>query len=458
MELREKLFLKEKKLSDINVDTREKINEYAKGYMKFLDAAKTEREFVEKAIPLAIENGFEEFSYQKNYKSGEKFYLNNRGKSLILGVIGKEPLNSGVHIAASHIDSPRVDLKPHPLYEKDEMAFFKTHYYGGIKKYQWTCIPLALHGIMILENGEKITVTIGEEDTDPVFVITDLLPHLAKKQMDKKLNDAIEGENLNILIGNLPFKDDKESESVKLNILNILYEKYGIIEKDFFRAELLLVPAFKARDIGFDRSLIGAYGHDDRVCSYPILSSILEINDPKTTVITILADKEEVGSMGNTGMQSDVFVNMLRTLCENASVSFGQCTANSKCLSADVNAAYDPTYPEVMDNLNCAFVAKGTVLTKYTGGRGKGDTSDASAETMAYFIDLFDKNEIWWQSGELGKVDEGGGGTVAQYIANLNIDVVDLGVAVLSMHSPFEVVAKSDLYMTYRAVSEFFKA
>ena len=430
---------------------------FAEGYKAFLDAAKTEREAVKETIKLASEKGFKEFEFGKTYEAGEKVYINNRGKSIALCVIGKEAVEKGTNISAAHIDSPRLDLKPNPLYEEIELALFKTHYYGGIKKYQWTAIPLALHGVFALKDGTVKEVSIGEEENEPKFVINDLLPHLAQEQSKRTLNEGIKGEELNVLIGSHPFKDDKGSNLVKLNILKILNEKYGIVEEDFLSAELEIVPAFKACDIGFDRSLVGAYGQDDRVCAYPALKAILEIENPEKTAITILADKEEVGSMGNTGLESDFLKYVICDLAKMQGGDGSVAIRNSKCLSADVNAGLDPTFQDVMERRNASRLNYGVVVTKYTGARGKSGTSDASAEYMAYIRKVLDENNILWQSGELGRVDLGGGGTVAQFIANLGIDVVDLGVPVLSMHAPFETTSKLDIYMCYRAMYEFMK-
>lgn len=430
---------------------------YAKGYKAFLDKAKTEREAVAAAIESAKEKGFCEFDRNKKYSSGDKVYINNRGKALALAVIGREDVENGVNISAAHIDSPRLDLKPNPLYEEIELALFKTHYYGGIKKYQWTAIPLALHGVFALKNGTVKEVSIGEEDDEPKFVINDLLPHLAQEQSKRTLNEGIKGEELNVLIGSHPFKDEKGSELVKLNILKLLNEKYGIVEEDFLSAELEIVPAFKACDIGLDRSMVGAYGQDDRVCAYPALTAVLEIEKPQKTAIAILADKEEIGSMGNTGLESDFLRYVIGDLAKMQGGDGTVAIRNSKCLSADVNAGLDPTFQDVMEKRNASRLNYGVVVTKYTGARGKSGTSDAGAEYMAYIRKLLDDNNIVWQSGELGKVDLGGGGTVAQYIANLGIDVVDLGVPVLSMHAPFETTAKLDIYMCYRAMYEFMK-
>ena len=434
-------------------------DDFCEGYKTFLDVAKTERESVACAVSMAQKAGFVEFDVNKNYKPGDKIYCVNREKSVIFAVIGKNGVKNGAKIAVAHIDSPRLDLKPNPLYETNDLAMFKTHYYGGIKKYQWTAMPLSLHGKIIKKDGSAIEVRIGEDENDPVFCVTDLLPHLAKEQMNKTLQKAIDAENLNILVGSRPFKCDKGSDLVKLNIMRILNEKYGIIESDFLSAELELVPAFKAYDIGFDRSMIGAYGHDDRVCAYPSLMAVLDCQEiPETTVITVLADKEEIGSDGNTGMKSAFFRYFIADLAEKDGVACRHVLSQSKCLSADVNAAFDPTYSSVYDQTNSCFLNNGVVITKYTGSGGKFDTSDASAEFMGYIRSFLEKNNVVWQTGELGKVDAGGGGTIAKYMANLNVDVVDLGVPVLSMHAPFEVVSKLDVFMAYRAVSAFFCA
>ncbi len=457
-ELKDELFLKRENgrilLSEEELKT---CDDYCDDYKKFLDSAKTEREAVETAICLAEEKGFVAFEEGKTYKAGDRIYFSNRGKALALAVIGEEPIEKGTKIAAAHIDSPRLDLKPNPLYEADELALFKTHYYGGIKKYQWTAIPLALHGVFCKKSGEVIPVKIGEDDNDPKFVVTDLLPHLGKDQQSRPLREGIKGEELNILIGSHKFCAD-ESEAVKLNIMKLLNEKYGVTEADFLSAELEVVPAFRACDIGLDRSMIGAYGHDDRVCAYPSLSAIFNLKTPKYTAITILADKEEVGSGGNTGLRSGFLKHFIYALAKMQSGDIHNALVNSKCLSADVNAALDPTFSDVHERRNAAFLNYGAVITKYTGSGGKGGTSDANAEYVAEIRRILDDKGVIWQHGELGKVDQGGGGTVAIYIANLGIEVIDLGVPVLSMHSPFEVVAKLDVYMTHRTISEFFEA
>lgn len=458
-ELKDKLFMNKKNtgliMSDAEMKAADKFNE---GYKSFLDNSKTEREAVKSAIAIAKKAGFTEFQVGKKYKAGDKVYYNNRGKAVILAVFGKESIEKGVNILAAHIDSPRIDLKQNPLYEDTELAFFKTHYYGGIKKYQWTTVPMALHGVITRKDGSVIEVKIGEDDKDPVFVVTDLLIHLSQEQMKRPASNVVTGEELNVLIGSRPFKDDKASELVKLNIMNILFEKYGIIEEDFLSAELEVVPAFKARDIGFDRSMVGAYGQDDRVCSYTALMATVDAKGiPSKTVVTVLTDKEETGSEGNTGLQSSYLEYFIHDIAECFGKNGRHVLSASKCLSADVNAGFDPTFPEPLEKKNCAYVGKGTCLTKFTGSRGKSGTNDASAEYVGYVRKIFDDNNIIWQTGELGKVDFGGGGTVAKYIAGLDVDTIDLGVPVLSMHAPFEITSKNDVYMTYKAFAAFIK-
>ena len=456
--LKEDLFYQRKNGRQISTEAvLEKADNYCENYKKFLDSAKTEREAVKVAVCLAEEKGFVPFQYGKKYNAGDKVYFNNRGKTIALAVIGKESAEKGVNITAAHIDSPRLDLKPNPLYEEIELALFKTHYYGGIRKYQWTTIPLSLHGVFALKDGKVLEVCIGEKEDEPKFVINDLLPHLATEQNKRTLAEGVKGEELNVLVGSHPFKSDEGSELVKLNILKLLNEKYGIKEEDFLSAELEMVPAYKACDIGFDRSLVGAYGQDDRVCAYPALTAILEVENPEKTAIAILADKEEIGSMGNTGLQSDFLRFIIGDIAKMQGADATIALRNSKCLSADVNAGVDPTFQDVSEKRNASLLNYGVVVTKYTGARGKSSTSDASAEYVAYMRNMLDKANIIWQTGELGKVDAGGGGTVAQYVANLGIDVIDLGVPVLSMHAPFETTAKLDVYMCYRAMYEFMK-
>ncbi len=456
--LKEELFYQPKHMATVvEDDLFPKADLFAEGYKAFMSNYKTEREITAYFQAEAEKRGYTEFDKTKTYKPGDRVYRVNRNKSIILTVFGKKPLSEGLRIAASHIDSPRLDLKPNPLYEKDEMAFFKTHYYGGIKKYQWTTIPLSLHGVIVKGDGTTVTVNIGEDEGDPLFVITDLLPHLAKNQENKKLGEAIKGEDLNVLVGSLPFKGDEESDLVKLNILKILHEKYGIVEKDFLTAELEMVPAFKARDVGFDRSLIAAYGHDDKVCSYPAAMANFEVEDPCYTIVTILTDKEEIGSDGNTGLNSSYFKYFVEDLGENAGIPGHDILSKSECLSADVTAGMDPTYPEPMEANNASYISKGVCICKYTGSRGKYSTSDATAEFFGKVRRLLDEQGIVWQTGELGKVDAGGGGTVAMYLAALDIDVIDIGTPVLSMHSPYEIISKLDLYSTYQAMYAFFR-
>lgn len=438
-------------------ETLQKADSYCEGYKAYLDAAKTEREAVEEAVKLAEAKGFVPFEIGKKYNAGDKVYFNNRGKTIAFAVIGKETADKGINITAAHVDSPRLDLKPNPLYEEVDFALFKTHYYGGIRKYQWVAIPLALHGVFALKDGSTIKVSIGEKDDEPKFVINDLLPHLSAEQDKRTLAGGIKGEELNVLVGSHPFKDDEGSELVKLNILKLLNEKYGITEEDFLSAELEIVPAFKASDLGFDRSLIGAYGQDDRVCAYPALTAILDVEVPEKTALAILADKEEIGSCGNTGLESRFLSHVIGDIATMQDVDATVALRKSKCLSADVNAGLDPTFQDVMEKRNASMLNYGVVVTKYTGARGKSGTSDASAEYVAEVRNMLDNANIIWQTGELGKVDIGGGGTVAMFIANLGVDVVDLGVPVLSMHAPYETTSKLDVYMCYRAMYEFMK-
>ena len=434
------------------------IFDYAEGYKTFIDAGKTERETCAYVQEQAEKMGYKPFEFGQTLKAGDKVYYNNRGKNIYLLRIGTADVaKEGIRILASHIDSPRVDLKQVPLYETEGIAFGKTHYYGGIRKYQWATIPLALHGVVAKKDGSVINVKIGEGENDPVFYISDLLPHLAAKQNAKPLGEAIGGEDLNIWFGNIPYtsaKDDKD-KTVKENLLKILHEKYGMDEADFLSAELSLVPAYNAKDIGFDRGLIGAYGHDDRVCSYPAYTALFDANSDKHTVMVVLADKEEIGSEGTTGMQCAIFTDLIDEIARSFGVSSALVRSKSKCLSADVNAGFDPNYPEVLEKLNSSYVSCGACVTKFTGARGKSGSSDADAEFIGYLRKLFDDNGVIWQTGELGKVDVGGGGTVAKYIAKMNIDTIDMGVAVISMHAPYEVISKADLYEEYLAFKAF---
>ncbi|MCY1714185.1 aminopeptidase [Caproiciproducens galactitolivorans] len=436
----------------------QKADEFCKGYKKFLDASKTEREAVCSAVKTAEAAGFVPFDAEKKYRAGDKVYYNNRGKALILAVIGKNGCKNGVRIAAAHIDSPRLDLKPHPLYEKDEIALFKTHYYGGIKKYQWTAIPLSMHGIAVRKDGTPVEICIGEEDDDPQFCVTDLLPHLSSEQYEKTLSKAFEGENLNIVVGSRPVRADEGDNLFKLNVMKLIHEKYGMTEEDFVSADIEFVPAFKARDIGIDRSMIGSYGHDDRVCAYPAIMAVLDSKVPESTVLTVLADKEEIGSEGNTGLNSQFMHYFIADLARAEGLEPQHVLSKSKCLSADVTAAYDPTYPSAYEPNNSCYINNGVGMAKYTGSRGKSGSSEARAEFVSEIRRLFEANDVLWQIGELGKVDGGGGGTVALYIANLNVDVLDVGVPVLSMHAPFEIVSKLDVYMTYLGIRAFYEA
>lgn len=458
-ELKKKLFYKKENGVDFMSDDELKVcDDFCEGYKKFLFENKTEREFCASALELARANGFKEYDkHGEALKPGDKVYYLNRDKALILCVKGKRPVADGVRIIASHIDSPRIDLKQVPVYEDGSLGFFKTHYYGGLKKYQWTAIPLSLHGRICKNDGSYVDVKIGEDSADPKFVITDILPHLCADQISRKANELVKGEELNVVIGSRPFKDDEESERIKLNILNILFEKYGIVERDFLSAELELVPAFSVDDVGFDRSLIGGYGHDDRVCSYPAMMATFNIDGvPEYTAVTVLTDKEETGSDGNTGLNSRYLEYFICDLARQEGIEGRDVLSNSKCLSADVNAAFDPTWSSPFEKNNVAYINEGVCVTKFTGSRGKSGTSDASAEFVGFVKNMLDSNNVLWQSGELGKVDAGGGGTVAMYIANLNVDVIDVGVPVLSMHSPYELVSKIDTYMAYKAFKTFY--
>ncbi len=430
---------------------------YAEGYKAFLDDAKTEREAVTAAIALAAERGFLPYRLGDKLERGKKYYYNNHDKSLFLFSIGAEPLAKGIRIAAAHIDSPRLDLKQVPLFEDGGMSFLKTHYYGGIRKYQWVTTPLALHGVVAKKDGSLVQIKLGEAANDPVFYINDLLPHLGHETDKLPLGEAIPGERLNVLVGSMPMENE-EKDAVKLKTMALINEKYGITEEDFLSAEISAVPAFPARDVGFDRSMVGAYGHDDRVCAYPALSAIFDAADSAHTLFCVLADKEEIGSEGNTGMQCEVFLDLIDEIAAATGESPARVRAAAKCLSADVSAAFDPNFAEVFEKRNTPLLSAGVVLTKYTGARGKSGTNDASAEYIGWLRRVMDENEVVWQAGELGKVDIGGGGTVAKYIAKHNIDTVDLGVPVISMHAPYEIISKVDLYETYRAFLAFFRA
>ena len=451
-ELREKLFYEQKNGYDlIGTDERVKCEEYCAEYIRYLDASRTEREAVKNAIAEAEERGFVEYVPGMALEPGMKVYQNNRGKALTLAVIGKKSLADGAVIAGAHVDAPRLDLKQVPLYESDELCYFRTHYYGGIKKYQWVTIPLELHGVASLRDGSCVEITIGREKDEPKFVITDLLPHLAADQMKKTMAEGITGEGLNILIGSVPYADDGK-DRVKLAVLSLLNDLCGVTEEDFLSAELVAVPAFDVCEIGIDRSMIGGYGHDDRVCAYAELKAIFDVEAPERTCVCILADKEEIGSEGVSGMQSASFDTFMEDLCQSQGVALRRCFEKSFCLSADVTNAFDPIYPEVSEKRSESKLNYGMGICKFTGARGKAGSSDASAELVGHLRRLFADAGVVWQMAELGKVDQGGGGTIAKFMAKRNIDTIDAGVPVLSMHAPFEVVSKFDCYMTYKGV------
>ena len=434
----------------------EEAYEYAKNYVKYLDASKTEREAVTESIRIAEAAGYRAWNFGDAINVGDKLYYNNRGKNIFLFRIGTENINNGIRITAAHIDSPRLDLKPVPLYEENGMSFFKTHYYGGVRKYQWLATPLALHGVVVKQDGTVVDIVIGEDETDPVMYITDLLPHLARAQGSKTINEVFQAEKLNILVGSRPF-DCEDKDAVKAGVLNYLNEKYGIAEDDFLSAELSIVPAAKARDVGFDRSMICGYGHDDRVCAYPSLTAMIDSTDTTHTAMCLLVDKEETGSDGVTGMQSSLIVDLIAEISKALGGNDAAVRANSKCLSSDVTANFDPNYADVYEHRNSSLIGCGVCLCKYTGSGGKGGTSDASAEMVGWTRRFLNEAGVVWQICELGKTDVGGGGTVAKYMANHNIDTIDIGVGVLSMHAPYEVIAKVDLYEAYRAFKAFYK-
>lgn len=455
---KEQLFVDKKNGYDlVDEATVEAVHDYCEGYKSFLDAAKTEREAVKAAIALAEEQGFVPFVRGMSLKAGDKVYRSNRGKSLLLAVIGEDSLADGIQIGAAHIDSPRLDLKPYPLYEDGEFALLKTHYYGGIRKYQWLSVPLELHGVVVRKDGTSVEVRIGAEEGDPVLAIPDLLPHLAVAQSQKPLGVAVDPENLNLFIGSRPYPEAEGSDRIKLAVLDLLNEKYGMTEEDFLSAELCAVPAYSAVDVGLDRSMLGGYGQDDRVCSYAALKGLFDAEKRHKTAVCILADKEEIGSDGVTGMQSQAFDTFVADLCDTQGVALRECFEHSFCLSADVTACYDPNFANVYDKRNSSLINRGVGLCKYTGSRGKSGASDASAEVMGYARQVFDRSNVLWHVAELGKVDVGGGGTVALFMANRNIDTVDAGVSVLGMHAPFEVTGKLDCYMTYRAMKAVFE-
>ena len=461
-ELKEKLFRKRKQgWTDASESEKEEIFKISEKYMEYLNKAKTEREFIKQAKKLADENGFKDIMEFSNLKAGDKIYFINREKSMYLAIIGEKSIENGMHIIGSHVDSPRLDLKPNPLSEDTGLAYFKTHYYGGIKKYQWTTIPLSIHGVIVKTNGEKIKVSIGEEENEPIFTITDLLPHLAQEQMEKKLKNGIEGEDLKILVGSMPYSNEKTPESVKLNILNILNKKYGITEDDLSSSELEVVPAFKARSLGLDSSMVAAYGQDDKVCAYTSLAAMMTLENVKNTAVCILSDKEEIGSMGNTGMESHMFDFFISEILNKLNVNrpnlLDKVFCFSKMLSSDVDAGFDPIYASVSDKQNAGLIGSGISLNKYTGSRGKSGASDANAEYVAWVKNILEKNGIKYQVAELGKVDVGGGGTIAYILANKGVDVIDCGVPVLSMHAPYEVTSKFDIYSAYKTYQTFWK-
>lgn len=429
--------------------------DYCIGYCDFIDSSKTEREAVKTTVALAEKNGYKPYSFGMNVKPGDKYYYNNRGRNIYLFRIGSENINNGIRIVASHIDSPRLDFKQVPIYENGGFCFAKTHYYGGIRKYQWVALPLALHGTIVKKDGSSIDIKIGDNAGDPVFYINDLLPHLAKDQNAKPLGSAIPAESLNVVLGSRPLNDDECSDKVKLNILKIINDVYGINEEDFLSADIFAVPAENSRDVGFDRSLISAYGHDDKVCAYPSLTALFNSDESKHTVMVVLADKEEIGSEGNTGMQSTLFTDLINSISDSLGGNVYLVKANSKCLSADVNACYDPNFVDVFEERNSAKINCGITMSKYTGSGGKSGTNDAPAEYVAWIRKIFEENGVIWQVAELGKADQGGGGTVAKFISRHNIETVDLGVAVISMHAPYELVSKTDVYTAHRAFLAF---
>ncbi|MEG1108093.1 MAG: aminopeptidase [Oscillospiraceae bacterium] len=452
----DKLFYAQKNGYDI-IDQKEKdlCEDYCKAYMTFLNESKTEREAVRAGIALAEKAGFVPYTAGMKIEAGTKIYSSNRGKALMLAVIGKKPLSEGSIIAAAHVDSPRLDLKQVPLYEDSELCYLKTHYYGGIKKYQWLTIPLELHGVVALKDGTSVEVCIGKDKSEPIFQITDLLPHLNKEQRKKSAAEFVPGESLNLLIGSIPDSEDVK-DRVKLAIMDLLNKKYGIIEEDFLSAELCAVPAYDVREVGLDRSLIAGYGHDDRVCAYAELAAIIASPNPEKTAVCILADKEEIGSEGVSGMKSHAFERFMGDLCDAQGVKLSHCFANSFCVSADVCNAFDPNYPEISEKRNAAKINYGMGICKFTGHGGKSDSNDASAEVVARLRRIFAENSVVWQMAELGKVDEGGGGTVAMYMAERDIDTIDAGVPVLSMHAPYETVSKFDCYMTFKGIKSVY--
>ena len=455
--LQDELSFSFKHIGQIRPEDIEPSIEFCEGYKTFMNSSKTERECVRTLEAMAKREGYKLFDPKASYKSGDRFYYVNRKKNVMLVTVGKKPLDYGIKFNIAHIDSPRLDLKPNPLYENTEIAYFKTHYYGGIRKYQWGTTPLAMHGVAVLKDGSCVDISIGENDDEPKFVVSDLLPHLSAQQNKRPLSDGLKGEELNIIVGNIPYQDDDVTEPYKLMALKLLHDKYGMTEKDFTRAEIEMVPAVKAADIGLDRSLVGAYGQDDKVCAYAAVMAAFEIKEPEHTSVTVLTDKEEIGSEGNTGMASRALDHFVEDLCDIFGVKARNVYRNSICLSSDVNAAYDPTFADVFEKNNSSFLGHGPVLTKYTGARGKSGSNDASAETMGQVIACMEKENVIWQIGELGKVDEGGGGTIAKFMGDNDVDTVDLGVPVLAMHAPFEITSKLDIYHTYKAFCAFYR-
>lgn len=460
MKEKDLLMKNENGFTKVSEAEKKEIFDFCEEYRKCISECKTEREFAAESKRLLEKNGFLPIDTLESVKAGDRVYQINRGKGVFAAVVGEKSITEGLNIVGAHIDSPRLDLKPCPLYEESGFSYFKTQYYGGIKKYQWLTIPLAIHGVIVKRDGTQIEVSIGEKENEPVFAVTDLLPHLAQDQMQKKVGEAFPGENLNVILNNIPDLDEDSSEKVKLAALKMLNEKYDITEADFISSEIEIVPAFPARDMGLDKSMILGYGHDDRVCAYPSLMAVMEMKIPQKTAVCLLVDKEEVGSMGNTGMKSAFFELMIAKLIKLQTGTYDELSlketfANSLCLSSDVDVAFDPQFPETCEKRNTAFINRGIVLTKYTGGRGKGGSSDASAELVAKIRDIFDSNGVAWQTGELGKVDIGGGGTIAQFVANCNIDVIDCGVPLLCMHAPYEIAGKFDIYAAYKGYKAF---
>ena len=454
-QLAEKLLFKPAYVGDKSAAVKQEAHAFAEGYKKFLDAGKTEREVAAESEQMLKDAGYQQFDPKKTYAPGDKVYFSQLGKAIVASTIGTRSFEDGFHLVIAHTDSPRLDLRPTPLYESDHFSYFKTHYYGGIRKYQWGTMPLAIHGVFSRADGTTVSVNVGEDENDPVFCITDLLPHLGAEQGERKLSDGIRAEELNILIGSDAVDDENVKEAVKLNTMILLNEKYGITEKEFMRAEIEITPAYKSRDVGFDRSMVGGYGHDDRVDAYPALMAEIGTKSPAYTSVCVLTDKEETGSDGVTGLNSMYTFHFLQQLCAGQGADYITACKAAKCLSADVTAAYDPTFADAFEPDNGTYAGRGVAIYKYTGSRGKSGTSDASAELVSYLTGLMDANSVVWQIGEMGKLDLGGGGTVAKYVANQDIDTIDIGVPVLSMHSPFEIVSKADVYMAYLTFKAF---